>query len=110
MFVEVDFGGAQQVDGVEIQTSEEKEEGKIKLEGADESGKWMPLGGEPELRAEPLSMDLRYTATRELKARGIRYLLVGGGDIRADDYIKHASLWGIKKIGEMQATRLYRIE
>jgi len=110
MFVEVDLGGAQQVDGVEIQTSEEKEEGKIKLEGADESGKWMPLGGEPELRAEPLSMDLRYTATRELKARGIRYLLVGGGDIRADDYIKHASLWGIKKIGEMQATRLYRIE
>jgi dolichyl-phosphate-mannose-protein mannosyltransferase len=110
MFVEVDFGRAQQVDAVEIQTSEEVEEGKIKLVAADESGTWSPLGGEPKLTRAPYPMDLRYTATRELKARGIRYLLVGGDDIRSDDYIKHARLWGIKKIGEMQAARLYRIE
>ena len=110
MFVEIDFGRAQQADGVVIQTSEELEQRQIKLEGADESGKWAPLGGKPEVTSAPYSMNLRYAASRELKARGIRYVLVSGGDIRAEDFVKYAQLWGMTKIGEMGATRLYWIE
>ncbi len=110
MFVEVDFGRDQEVDGATIETTDGYDQQKMKLEGADAQGKWAALGANPESSTAPYPVNLRGTASAELKARGVRYVLVGSGDIRADDYRKYAALWGMKCLGESNGTRLYRIE
>jgi hypothetical protein len=107
MFIEVDFGQSREVDGVLIESSEPP---TIKLQGADAGGKWAEISTTSEAGTALNPVNLRGTASAELKARGIRYLLVGSDDIRAEDYQKYAALWGMSCIGDVSGGRLYRIE
>jgi hypothetical protein len=52
----------------------------------------------------------RIEATRNMKALGIRYLLIGEGDLPAEDMKQNSNLWGITLLAEVDGTRLYRID
>jgi len=110
MFVEVDFGHAQAVDCVTVESSDEGYQTKVKLDGMDPDGKWTTLSKNPEETTSRPTVNLRRAATEELKARGIRYVMVEKDDLRSDDFSHYAVLWGMKFIGEAGQGRLYHIE
>jgi hypothetical protein len=109
MFVEVDFGRDQEVDTVVIECTNEYQT-KAKLEGLASQGKWTTLLGEPEVKFVRPAGSLRLAAAAELKARGIHYLMIGKDDYRWDDFQDYAQLWGVKFLGEVKGTRIYRFE
>ena len=110
MFVEVDFGHAQSVDSVTVESSDEGYQTKVELNGMDPDGKWTTLSKNPEETTQRPTVNLRRAATEELKARGIRYVMVEKDDLRSDDFSHYAVLWGMKFIGEAGQGRLYYIE
>ena len=111
MFVEVDFGRPQPVDAAVIESTRQDSETKVKLEGMDPQGQWTTLSSEPVPSSRPITVNLRLAASAELKARGIRYVMVEKNDLRSEDFQFHSKLWGMKCIGEVGTfARLYYIE
>jgi hypothetical protein len=111
MFVQVDFGHAQKLDAVVVESSDEGYQTKVKLEGMDGQGKWATILDQPVETSRPTRVNLRLAAASELKARGIRYLLIEKNDIRSEDFQLYTKLWGMKCIGEWNSVgRLYHIE
>jgi hypothetical protein len=111
MFVQVDFGKAQNVDAVVAESSDEGYKTKIKLEGLDAQGKWATILNEPVETSRPTRFNLRRAAAEELKARGIHYVLIEKTDFRAEDFQIYTGLWGMKCIGESDSKAwLYHIE
>ncbi len=110
MYVDIDFGAAQTADQVAIESSFDTYKTKIRLEGQTPDGRWMRLSDKPEEFSERVHYSLRQAATYELKARGVRYLLIDDGDLRAADFRAYANLWGIVKIGEAGSRKLYYIQ
>ena len=110
MYVEIDFAKPQPVDLVRIETQTDWREPDMRIDGLDDSGKWTPLSTQGDRKLVPIKVNLRLAATRELKARGIRYLLVGLDDIGSEDFQQRAAFWGIKFLAEAGSERLYYIE
>ncbi len=111
MFVQVDFGHAQKVDEVVVESGDEGYQTKVKLEGLDPQGKWATILDQPVETSSPTRVNLRLAAASEFKARGIRYLLIEKGDIRSEDFQLYTKLWGMKCIGNWNSVAwLYHIE
>lgn len=111
MFVQVDFGKTQRVDEVVADSSDEGHKTKVKLEGQDANGKWTAILDEPEETSRPIPVNLRRAAAEELKARGIRYVVIEKTDYRSEDYQVYAGVWGFKCIAEIGSRAwLYQIE
>jgi len=111
MFVQIDFGHVQRLDAVTLESSDEGYKTKVKLEGLDAQGKWSTILDHPEETSRPVRANLRRAAAVELKARGIHYILVEKSDVRSDDFLKYAGLWGMKCIGQWNSMGwLYHIE
>ena len=110
MYVEIDFGKPQPVDSVRIETQVEWGEGGMRVDGLDGSGQWTTLADRGDRKELHIQVNLRLAATRELKARGIRYLLIGLDDLGSEDFHQRAAFWGIKFLAEAGNQRLYYIE
>lgn len=111
MFIQVDFGKAQELDAVVVESSDEGYKTKIKLEGLDPSGKWATILDQPVETSRPTRVNLRRAAAQELKARGIHYIVVEKNDFRFEDFQMYTGLWGMKCIGESRSNAwLYHIE
>jgi hypothetical protein len=110
MFVEVDFGRPQEADAVVIESADEAHQTKVKLDCMDPHGKWTTLSEAPKETATRPKVSLRQAASAELKARGIRYVIVEKDDFRSEDYQAHTKLWGMRCLGEWSDGRLYFIE
>ena len=111
MFIQVDFGEAQKLDAVVVESSDEGYQTKIKLEGLDAQDKWATILEQPVETSHPTRVNLRRAASAELKARGIHYMLVENGDFRSEDFQIYAGLWGMKCIGQWNSFAwLYHIE
>jgi len=110
MFVEVDFGHAQAADCVTVETSDEGYQTSMELQGMDAGGNWTTLSKDAQETTSRPPVSLRRAATAELKARGIRYVVIERDDLRSDDFKFHTGLWGMKLIGEAGPGRLYYIE
>ena len=110
MYVEIDFGRLQPLDAVALETSNDTLETKVRLDGMDEAGKWAAVSSEPLETRTAMNVNLRLAASSELKARGVRYVLISKDDIGAADYRRYGSLWGLKPVGEVAFWRLYYIE
>ena len=101
MYIEVDFGRSQQIDAVTLETSDDSAEAKVHLE---------TIAGEPTEIPRPITSSQRKAATSEMKARGIRYILVNHDNAGSDDFRLYSNVWGIKYVGEAGGSRLYYIE
>jgi hypothetical protein len=111
MFVQVDFGHAQKVDEVVVESSDEGYQTKVKLEGLDPQGKWATILNQPVETSRPTRVNLRLAAASEFKARGIRYVLIEKSDIRSEDFRLYTKLWGMKCLGDWNSVAwLYQIE
>jgi Dolichyl-phosphate-mannose-protein mannosyltransferase len=109
MYVEVDFGRMQTVSSVVVESSWDTINAKIALQGMGADGKWAAISDHPLVSARPIEASLRMAATAELKARGIRYVLIRPGDFGAGDFARYPQAWGVALAGELDGIRLYRI-
>ena len=109
MYVQVDFGRMQAASSVVVESSWDMVNTSIALEGLGIDGRWIKLADRPEVTARPIHSSLRMAATAELKARGIRYVLIRPGDPGADDFERYPQAWGMALAGDVAGVRLYRI-
>ena len=110
MYVEVDFPRPQRASSVIVESSYDKVNSEIALEGMGTDGKWTTVSDHPVISAHPIRSSLRMAATAELKARGIQYVWVRAGDPRADDFFRYPAAWGLSVAGQAKDGRLYRIQ
>jgi len=109
MYVEAGFGQPATVSAVTIETSNDSDNSKLEVTGLTAGGHWILLSNRPEEERQKYD-NLRLAATAELRARGIRYLLVKDGDYRASDFTCCPGSWELRLAGEAHDARLYRIE
>jgi hypothetical protein len=108
MFVAVDFGKPEVIDEVAFDDSPAPES-KVQVEVLDGRDRWVPLTDSFETTVLDVPAGLRRAATREMKARGISYLLVSDTDFFATDMMKYPSFWGVTELYATEAARLYLI-
>ncbi len=108
-FVEVDFHGEQTADLVVLEAAPNQYSARLKLEGQDTAGHWQLLAAAPTPGDAPRPLGLRRAVARELKRRGIDYLLVFDTDNGADDLRLNPDLWGIRPVGDYRGARLYQL-
>lgn len=110
MYVEVDFGKLQSASAVTVQSSDDDGDIKMKLEGMSADGSWTTLTDHAVQSHQNIRASLRLAATNELKARGIRVVVIKSDNPGADDYRRYPSYWGLALVGSSGETRLFRIE
>jgi hypothetical protein len=110
MTLAVEFGSPEVSDSVLLEASHDQYKIRLKLEGMDEGGKWIPLASAPEESDAPVQPGLRAASVAELKARGIGYFLVYNTDFGVEDFKLKSKLWGMTSLGEAGGARLYRLD
>jgi hypothetical protein len=108
-YVQIDFEQPQAVNGAVIVCSQDYTNKQVRIESLDAHNQWKPTGGDMRESQGAVDQNWRLAATSELKARGIRYLLVYDGDLGANDFRDHAAQWGLKKIAEAAESVIYQV-
>lgn len=110
MFLEADFGRAEEADEVTMLMSRDQHGVRMRAEGRTAAGRWTVLDSEPEGRAFAPPLALRRQAAGALKKEGVTHLLIREGDFGWEDFRKNAGAWRIREIGAVDGYRLYRLE
>ena len=109
MYIDVDFGRAESVDEVRMETSRDYEwPMRIEVQERDAGG-WITLADRFEERDIRPAESIRRAATYELLARGIHYVLVQDGDWGADDYNDDPEAWGLAVVARVPGATLFRV-
>jgi hypothetical protein len=108
-WVEAVFPQPMDADAVLVETAPGQSAGHVKLEGRDASGAWKLLTAAPEITGSPLSPDLRGDAVRELRQRGIGYLLSFENEPDTLDLRRNQELYNIREVAHNQGTKLYQL-
>lgn len=108
MFLAIDFGKPQVLDEIDLEEALEPAS-KPQVEVLTDDGRWVALTDTPEFAPIDVPSGLRRAATRELKARGIGYLLVNDTDFFAEDMRKYASYWSLTELSAARGIHLYLI-
>lgn len=82
---EVDFGSSRPVDRVRLECPNQNHNRTVRIEGMNSNGTWSTLADRNNPAISPMAFDLRRAAMHELKARGIRYLLVHRDDLDSEE-------------------------
>jgi hypothetical protein len=107
--VEAVFPQPMDADAVLVETAPGQSTGHFKLEGRDPSGAWKLLTAAPEISGSPLSPTLRGDSARELRRRGIGYLLSFENEPDTLDLRQHPELYGIREVAHNQDAKLYQL-
>jgi len=107
MYLDADFGAEQMVDEVRLITSPEAGI-RVQLESMNPANVWEMVSDKPGLESAAVPPGIRLMATSEMRARGIRNLLIYDANYGADDFAKDPEAWGLKLIARGEDTRLYR--
>jgi len=110
MSLSVEFGTPEISDSVLLECSHDQYKIQLKLEGMDESGKWIALAGAPEATDIPEPLGLRRAVVEEVKARDIHYMLVLDTDFGAADFQNRSNVWGITMLGDHRGAKLYHLD
>jgi hypothetical protein len=110
IYVQVDLGALKEVSSVVLESSEDNGAAQVKLMGAGEDDRWIAISDQPIQFQQASRVLLRRAASAEIKARGIRFVLINPGDAGADDFRRDPSAWGMTAAGAVGDVRLYHIE
>jgi hypothetical protein len=95
MFYEIDFGAPLTIDRVVADGTPEQSDIKVRVETWSDSG-WSDVGVDPRIEDIPFETGWRRAAIQELKANGLKWMLVARSDWGAEDLHANAALWGIR--------------
>jgi hypothetical protein len=106
----LNFAQSKLIDEVVLEGLSSLAQVKVEVLPGGPGGRWISVEAAPEeLRIQP-SPDLRRAATREVKGRGIGFLLIDDTDSPAVDMKRNTSLWGLTLLAEANGTSFYRID
>jgi hypothetical protein len=109
MFLDVDFGRAENVDEVRMETSHDYEwPFRFRVETM-ESGKWAAVTDHFEEQPMRSRVPMRRAATYEFAARGIHYILIQDDDWGAADFYEDPELWGLTIVARSTGGTLFRV-
>jgi len=83
---------------------------RLKLEALDAGGRWQPLPDATEIAVIAPKGELRRAATREMKERGVEYLVLFESDYGFGGVAASPASWGLSVAGNLGGARLYKIE
>lgn len=106
--LQVELPAAQGVDEVVLEC-EPSWKARLQVEILLDSGRWVPITDTVET-AKADFPGIRRAAARDVKALGVRYLLLNPGDMVYDDIRKYPAFWGVTLLSEANGTQLYRID
>lgn len=109
MFVQVDFHARPQADAVVVEAAPNQPELRLQLQGMDAAGKWRTLDPAPHVYDAAVPLGMRRAAARELKRRGIDYVLAFNDERETEDLRRNPELWGVIQVGQTKETRLYQL-
>ena len=107
--IQVEFPTAQRLDEVVLEC-DPAWTARLQVEVVSDSGRWVALTDTPEIVKGDFPPGIRRAAARDMKALGLRYLLVNQGDMVYEDMRKYPAFWGITQIAEANGTHFYRID
>jgi hypothetical protein len=106
MYLDVDFGRETTVDEIRMETSPDYLRTHLEAE-AYLQGAWQRLSSKAEESTVAAPRSLRRIATREMKARGVKYLLIRAADLGAEDFRQDPEGWGLEVVAEGYGATLY---
>ena len=110
MWVEVDFGGPQTVDAVELESPTDSGGRDLRVEGADAAGHWSVLSDKRTIEWLSPPQFMGRGAVRELKWRGIDYLFLREGRYGYPEVAENPDAWGLTEVGSANGGHLYRLD
>ncbi len=110
MYLGVDFGRAESLDQVKIETSYDYHlHPQVIVEAMNDAGKWEDIARGPVITVLDPGPNIRRAATRALRDRGIHYLLMHEGDFGAKEMNDDPEGWGLTQIAAGYGVRLYQV-
>jgi hypothetical protein len=107
-FIEVSFGKKRALTRVRVEMSPDLVSPDVRIEGW-KSGHWEELiNGHAQSEITPPHW-IRLALMKEVKARGVDYLLIADSDYGSDDFREDPEAWGLELVSAKDAMRLYRI-
>ncbi len=106
MFIDVDFGRAENIDEVRMETSRDFAwpfQFRVEADGAIVTDRF-------EEQPIQYRVPMRRAATYEFAARGIHYILIQDNDWGAADFRDDPELWGLSIIGRSPNGTLFRVQ
>jgi hypothetical protein len=107
--LQVNFPSPQRLDEVVLEC-DPAWNARVQVETLLDSGRWVAITDTPEIAKPDFPLGIRRAATRELKALGLRFLLVNEGDMVYEDMKKYPTYWGITQLATTNGTHFYRID
>src|ERR1017187_6816976 len=107
--LQVEFPTVQLVDEVVLE-GDPAWHAHMQVEVLAEGRRWVPIPDTPEIVPRDAAPGIRRAATREMKALGLRYLLINKGDMVYEDMRKFPAFWGVTELAEANGTHFYRID
>jgi len=104
-WIEVDFRHPVRVDRLTVEQIEDQRWIQLRPSGYLD-GVWTPLNATDSGSMSPPPPDLRMRLKNELKSMGIRWILILGSSLGADDLRTESQNWGIQQVA---ATNGYRL-
>ena len=107
--IQVEFPAAQRVDEVVLEC-DPAWTARVQVEILLDNGRWVALTDTPEFVKPDFPPGIRRAATRDMKALGLRFLLINEGDMVYEDMKKYPNFWGVTQLAEANGTHFYRID
>jgi hypothetical protein len=110
MFYELTFGGSRQtIDSVLLDFPNNEWQIRLQLEGEARLGRWDIIDKSSEPADLFPAIDLRRSATGELKRSGVPYILISPGSYIERDVKSDPGAWGLAPVDHVAGWNLYRI-
>ncbi len=108
-YVQVDFHREEVADTVLIEAAPNQSGIRLKLDGQDDSGRWVPLTAAPAITDAAAPLGLRRAAMAELRRRGVGYILSFADERETQDLRANPDLWGLRLVGQDKETKLFQL-
>jgi hypothetical protein len=111
MYIEVEFETPTVADEVEIVTSSDDPNVRLRLEETNGAGRWTTVAQAPLEFTLTVETSLRWAAAAELKRNGIGYVFVYDNDAAhgGDSFANDSASWNFKPVAHDGGGTVYKI-
>lgn len=110
MFLEVDFGRTEPIDGVVVECSHNQLGVRMQVEVENREGQWETVANQARLRDAPAPARLRRIAVETLKMNGVHWIVMHDLDSGARDLQKRQAQWGVTLAAADGPYKLWRLD